>query len=88
MLVPPTIRTPAKNPKSQPKSPTTAKSKKAKFEPLEHSVYYGRQRLGRYARVGPKKYASYDADDRLLGEFKSRKEAFLAVGQNSQCGRL
>jgi hypothetical protein len=78
----------AQGQKNKPKSRTAVKSKEVEFEPLEHSVYSGRQRLGRYARVGPKKYAAYDAGDRLLGEFKSHKEAFLAVGQNSQRGRL
>jgi hypothetical protein len=86
MLVLPAPK-PAKNQKSKPKSRTTKKSKEAEFEPLEHSVYCGRQRLGRYARVGPKKYAAYDAGDRLLGEYKSRKEAYSAVDRNSQCRR-
>jgi hypothetical protein len=49
------------------------------FEPLEHSVYLGRERLGRYSRIGPKLYAAFDAKDRLLGEFKRHKEAYAAV---------
>ena len=49
------------------------------FEPLEHSVYLGRERLGRYSRIGPKLYAAFDAEDRFLGEFKKRKDAYAAV---------
>jgi hypothetical protein len=71
--------------RTKPKSHAAAKSKEAEFEPLEHSVYSGRQRLGRYARIGSQKYAAYDAGDRHLGEFKSRRDAYLAVGQNMQC---
>src|SRR5258707_10154894 len=51
----------------------------AEFELLEHSVYLGRERLGRYSRVGPKLYAAFDRKDRFLGEFKSRKHAYAAV---------
>ena len=49
------------------------------FDPLEHSVYLGRERLGRYSRFGPKLYAAFDRKDRFLGEFKSRKDAYAAV---------
>jgi len=49
------------------------------FDPLEHSVYLGRERLGRYSRIAPKLYAAFDAKDRLLGEFKGRKDAYAAV---------
>ncbi len=38
------------------------------LEPLEHSVYLGRERLGRYSRIGQELYAAFDAKDRLLGE--------------------
>lgn len=54
------------------------------FEPLEHSVYHGRERLGRYSRIGQKLYAAFDAKDRLLGEFKRRKDAYAAVS-NGNC---
>jgi hypothetical protein len=85
MLVHPTTPKSTKNRKRKPKLHTVTKSKEVEFEPLAHSVYSGRQRLGRYVRVGPRKYAAYDADDCLLGEFKSREEAYSAVGQNSHC---
>jgi hypothetical protein len=58
--------------------------KQVEFEPLEHSVYLGRERLGRYSRIGPKLYAAFDTDDRLLGEFKRRKDAYAAVS-NASC---
>lgn len=86
MLVLPTTPKPTKNQKSKPKSPTTTKSKEAEFESLEHSVYCGRQRLGRYARIGTRKYAAYDAGDRLLSEFSSRNEAYSAVSRDSKGG--
>jgi hypothetical protein len=55
------------------------KGEQPAFEPLEHSVYLGRERLGRYSRIGPKLFAAFDAKDRLLGEFKKRKDAYVAV---------
>jgi hypothetical protein len=54
---------------------------KPKFEPVEHSVYLGRRRLGRYSRIAPRKYAAFDACDRPLGEFKRRKDAWRAIGR-------
>jgi len=56
----------------------------SKFEPLEHSVYLGRERLGRYSRIGQERYAAFDARDRLLGEFRRRKDAYAAVA-NASC---
>ncbi len=55
----------------------------AEFEPLEHSVYLGRERLGRYSRIGQKLYAAFDAKDRLLGRFKRLKDAYAAVSNES-----
>jgi hypothetical protein len=57
---------------------------KPDFEPLEHSVYSGRQRLGRYVRIRPRRYVAYDSRDRLLGNFKKRKEAWSAISQNTE----
>jgi hypothetical protein len=53
---------------------------KTKFDPLYHSVYFGRQRLGHYVRISPKRYAAYDARNRLLAKFASKRKAFSAVG--------
>lgn len=52
---------------------------KQEFEPLDHSVYYGRQRLGRYTRIAAKRYAAFDADDQPIGEFTLPRDAFWAV---------
>jgi hypothetical protein len=52
---------------------------KPNFEPLEHSVYEGRRRLGRYAQIAPTWYAAFDAEDRSLGEFSRRQDAYAAV---------
>jgi hypothetical protein len=52
---------------------------KQKFEHLEHSVYDGRRRLGRYIRIAPAWYAAYDAEDRSLGEFSRCQDAYTIV---------
>jgi hypothetical protein len=49
------------------------------FEPLAHSVYEGRRRLGRYERIAPTWYAAYDAEDGLLGKFSRPQDAYAAV---------
>jgi hypothetical protein len=61
-----------------------ARDKSPIFEPLEHSVYDGRQRLGRYVRISARRYAAYDSHDRLLGDFKKRKDAYTAVSLNAE----
>jgi hypothetical protein len=61
----------------------TAILQQLEFEPLEHSVYFGRERLGRYSRIGQKLYAAFDAKDRFLGKFKRRKDAYAAVSNVS-----
>lgn len=60
-------------------SAAVPQSAKAKFEPLKHSVYVGRQRLGRYVRVAKTRYKAYDARDRLIGSFRKRADALAAV---------
>lgn len=62
----------------------TGASSKAEFPPLDHSVYLGRKRLGRYVRVGLKLYAAYDADNRHLGNFTARRAAYQAVSDAGQ----
>lgn len=54
---------------------------KLKFEPLRHSVYLGRQRLGGYERVSVTLYAAHDALNRPLGRFARRRDAWSAVSQ-------
>jgi hypothetical protein len=56
---------------------------KPKFEPLSHSVYFGREPLDQYVRVSPTRCAAYDAHDRHLGRFSWKQASFTAVGLNS-----
>src|ERR1035437_9811777 len=63
---------------------SVAADKKLDFEPLEHSVYSGRRRLGRYVRIAARRYAAYDSHDRLLGDFKKRKDAWAAIALNAE----
>jgi hypothetical protein len=58
---------------------TILHGKQRKFEPLEHSVYLGRERLGRYVRTDRKKYKAFDANDRPLGNFRVRHRALAAI---------
>jgi hypothetical protein len=57
------------------------------FEPLEHSVYEGSQRLGRYIRTSPKRYVAFDARGHSIGKFASKRAAFAAVGQKEDSAR-
>jgi hypothetical protein len=50
----------------------------SEFEPLGHSVYVGRLRIGRYERISKRRYAAFDAFDRLIGRF-----ATLAAARNA-----
>lgn len=52
---------------------------KPKFDSLEHSVYLGRQRLGRYVQTDRKKFKAFDANDRLLGNFRIRNRMLAAI---------
>jgi hypothetical protein len=70
-------RRPAENPER----------KQIEFEPLYHSVYDGRQRLGHYVRIAPRRYAAYDARNRLMGKFASKEAAFAAVGRKRRTAR-
>jgi hypothetical protein len=48
-------------------------------DPIEHSVYLGRERLGRYLKFDCNRYRAFDADDRALGNFLSRPKALAAI---------
>jgi hypothetical protein len=61
-----------------------AADNKLDFEPLEHSVSSGRQRLGRYVRIAARRYAAYDSRDRLLGDFEKRKDAWVVISLNAE----
>jgi len=57
----------------------SATDPKPNFEPLEHSVYEARRRLGHYVRIAPTWYAAFDAVDRPSGEFSRPKDAYAAI---------
>jgi hypothetical protein len=59
--------------------PATPQRERLEFEPVEHSVYIGRQRLGHYVRIGVRRYAAYDLRNRLLGSFTKRADALAAI---------
>jgi hypothetical protein len=66
----------------------TAKKQNQEFEPLEHSVYCGRKRLGSYKCISKTRYAAYDARDRELGRFQARREAWAAVSRAAPGGSV
>ncbi|WP_168207260.1 hypothetical protein [Tardiphaga sp. vice278] len=57
------------------------------FLPLDHSVYLGRERLGRYLQTAPRRFAAFDARDRLLGDFKKQRDACAAIAASRRGGR-
>jgi len=48
-------------------------------KPIEHSVYLGRERLGRYVQMDHKRFKAFDALDRPLGNFRIRAGALAAI---------
>jgi hypothetical protein len=56
-------------------------SKKARWKPIEHSLYLGRERLGRYVQTERKLFKAFDARDRPLGIFLTRMRALDAIGK-------
>lgn len=48
-------------------------------EPREYSVYFGRDRLGRYVQLDKKLFDAFGKDDRFLGTFRKEKEARKAI---------
>jgi hypothetical protein len=46
---------------------------------VEHSVYLGRERLGRYVKANRKRYTAFDANNRVLGSFRIRAKALMAI---------
>lgn len=52
---------------------------KPKFEPLFHSVYIGRERLGRYVQADRNRYKAFDANDKPLGNFRVRARVLAAI---------
>jgi hypothetical protein len=64
-------------------APTPALDKtseaRERLKAVEHSLYFGRERLGRYVQLGHKRFKAFDADDRPLGKFCSRTRALAAI---------
>jgi hypothetical protein len=58
---------------------TRGADKPAQQEPIEHSLYLGRERLGRYVQMDQKRFKAFDALDRPLGNFRIRARALAAV---------
>ena len=56
-------------------------------KPIEHSVYIGRERLGRYAQTDRRKYKAFDANDRPLGNFRVRTRALAAIRKVARSAR-
>jgi hypothetical protein len=48
-------------------------------EPIEHSLYLGRERLGRYVQMDHKRFKAFDQHDRFLGNFRVRARALAAI---------
>jgi hypothetical protein len=55
--------------------------------PIEHSVYIGRQRLGRYVQTDRRKFKAFAADDRPLGNFRVRKRMLAAIRKAASSAR-
>jgi hypothetical protein len=58
---------------------STAYGHSPSAEPAEYSVYFGRERLGRFIRLDKKEFEAFDRTDRPLGTFCKRKEALRAI---------
>jgi hypothetical protein len=48
-------------------------------QPIEHSLYFGRERLGRYVQIDRRRFKAFDAVDRPLGSFRVRTRALKAI---------
>jgi hypothetical protein len=55
-----------------------SKPLKRALKPIEHSVYIGREMLGRLVQSG-KKIKAFDAGDRPLGSFRVHARALAAI---------
>jgi hypothetical protein len=55
--------------------------------PIEHSVYIGRERLGRYVQTDRKQFKAFAANDRPLGNFRVRERMLAAIRKAARCAR-
>jgi hypothetical protein len=63
-------------------------STRAAFKPVNGSVYVGRLRLGKLTQIEQRKFCAFDADDRLLGNFRIRARALKAIRKAARsCAR-
>jgi hypothetical protein len=61
------------------RTPLCTRDKAPQQDPVEHSVYLGRERLGRYLKIHRKRYVAFDAGDCPLGSFRTRPKALAAI---------
>jgi hypothetical protein len=59
----------------------------ARPKPIQHWVYIGRERLGRYVQAGPRKYKAFDAKDRPLGNFRVHATVPAAIRKAARSTR-
>jgi hypothetical protein len=62
-------------------------TKLPRWKKVEHSVYFGRERLGRYVQTDVKKFQAFDANDRLLGGYRDRAKALAAIRRTARRAR-
>jgi hypothetical protein len=48
-------------------------------KPIEYSLYFGRERLGRYVKLDRKTFKAFDSKNRRLGTFRTRARALGAI---------
>ena len=48
-------------------------------KPIEYSLYFGRERLGRYVKIDRKTFKAFDSKNRGLGSFRTRARALGAI---------
>ena len=46
---------------------------------IARSLYFGRERLGRYVQIDHKQFKAFDQHDRFLGNFRKRARALAAI---------
>jgi hypothetical protein len=54
------------------------------FEPLERSVYFGREHLGRFVQTGKAQFEVFDAAGRRLGGVRSTAAALAAIDKSAR----
>jgi hypothetical protein len=65
-----------------PEKKKRTKNPRAPFDPLQRSVYIGRECLGRYVQTAKKRFEAFSAAGRRLGNFQSNKATLAAIRKN------